>query len=266
MTKQINSLQNPVFKKVLRYQSSNKRIKDKVICVEGVREIKKALSSGLQTKEIFYCPELLSKLANDVLQKIESEKIPSYEVSSQLFKKLAVREQTDGLYVVFNRKERTINDLSPPKYGSYVILDQIEKPGNIGAILRTADATKVSGVLLISKTDLYNPNTIRSSLGAVFTVPVVSCTLDESLDFCEKNNLTTISATQTKESSSYHKINFKQAFALIMGSEDQGISNFWQKNSQKKVMIPMLGITDSLNVSVAAGVLLYEALRQRFTC
>ena len=267
MTKIITSPKNSDIRKLLAYKSSRKRIKDNIFYVEGEREITKAIHNGYVAKEVYFCSELFSEKTKKLLSHNKLNSVPHVKVSSQVFEQIAMREKTDGLYVLFKRKNCNLQQVKLSKhYNLIIIIDQIEKPGNIGAILRTADATHATAVFITSNTDIYHPNIIRSSLGCLFTVPTFSCTPKESFDFCQKNNIRTLASTISDQATPYHQQDFRQSLALVVGNEAVGISGFWNTRAKQHIMIPMLGQVDSLNVSVATGILLYEIVRQRLSC
>lgn len=229
--------------------------------VEGKRELMIALQSGYELEKIFIVPLLF-----DIAQ-ISSELIPaaeSFEVDKNLYQHMAYRASTEGIMGIFRQKNHSINELTLKRENALVIvLESIEKPGNLGAIFRTADAAKVDAVCLANSTvDLYNPNSIRSSLGCCLSVPCIEGSNQEVLDWLEASHINTYAAT-LQNSNVYHKEDYRKASAFIMGSEANGLSAFWRTHTKTAVTIPMLGLIDSMNVSVATAVLTFEALRQR---
>lgn len=229
--------------------------------VEGKRELMIALQSGYELEKIFIVPLLF-----DIAQ-ISSELIPaaeSFEVDKNLYQHMAYRASTEGIMGIFRQKNHSINELTLKRENALVIvLESIEKPGNLGAIFRTADAAKVDAVCLAHSTvDLYNPNSIRSSLGCCLSVPCIEGSNQEVLDWLEASHINTYAAT-LQNSNVYHKEDYRKASAFIMGSEANGLSAFWRTHTKTAVTIPMLGLIDSMNVSVATAVLTFEALRQR---
>ncbi|MDA0379727.1 MAG: RNA methyltransferase [Bacteroidetes bacterium] len=229
--------------------------------VEGKRELMIALQSGYELEKIFIVPLLF-----DIAQ-ISSELIPaaeSFEVDKNLYQHMAYRASTEGIMGIFRQKNHSIKELTLKRENTLVIvLESIEKPGNLGAIFRTADAAKVDVVCLANSTvDLYNPNSIRSSLGCCLSVPCIEGSNQEVLDWLEASHINTYAAT-LQNSNIYHKEDYRKASAFIMGSEANGLSAFWRTHTKTAVTIPMLGLIDSMNVSVATAVLTFEALRQR---
>lgn len=258
----ITSSQNPRVKDVIRLHKPSFRKEKGLVIVEGLREISMALASGFEIEHVMVCPGLFeSEGQNDLSAIISGHRC--YEVTQQLFAKMAYREHSDGLLAVMFAKTTQLNDLHVSSNPLIIVLEAVEKPGNLGAILRTADATNVDAVIVCDPlTDIYNPNVIRSSIGCVFSKQVSACTSEEALIWLRRHNISTFAASLTANQQHY-LCNFTGPLAFILGSEANGLSDFWLKNSSSQVKIPMLGKTDSLNVSISAAVLLYEAIRQR---
>jgi RNA methyltransferase, TrmH family len=186
-----------------------------------------------------------------------------FELSQDAFAKVAYRESTGGIVCIMRQQGIGLDRLNPGHNPLLLLLESVEKPGNLGAMLRTADAAGIDGVIVCDPlTDIYNPNLIRSSLGCVFTVPVSVCSSQEALDFLKKRDITVYAAVLQTENSCYDA-DFSGPTAFAMGSEANGLTEFWRRNSVAEIKIPMLGKTDSLNVSTAAAVLLFESVRQR---
>ena len=185
-------------------------------------------------------------------------------VSKEVYAKVAYREGTEGVIAEVRWKERALADLLPKEHAPLImVLESVEKPGNLGAVLRSADAAGADGVILCNPlTDLYNPNLIRASIGAVFTVPVVACTSDEAIAWLKENNIRILTA-QLQDSAPYYDVDMTGGTALVMGTEATGLTDAWRQAADAHILIPMLGRLDSLNVSVSAAILLYEAVRQR---
>ena len=185
-------------------------------------------------------------------------------VSKEVYAKVAYREGTEGVIAEVRWKERALADLLPKGHAPLImVLESVEKPGNLGAVLRSADAAGADGVILCNPlTDLYNPNLIRASIGAVFTVPVVACTSDEAIAWLKENNIRILTA-QLQDSAPYYDVDMTCGTALVMGTEATGLTDAWRQAADAHILIPMLGRLDSLNVSVSAAILLYEAVRQR---
>ncbi|MFD1095481.1 TrmH family RNA methyltransferase [Salegentibacter chungangensis] len=265
MYRQITSPQNTAVKRLLQLQEkSRNRRKEGVFPVEGIREIGLALKGGFELSEIYFCEELFS---SEDLEKLIEELKNSPQItslSSEVYQKLAYRGSTEGIIGVFKNRERALDDLKFDKKNPLLLVTEApEKPGNIGAILRTADAAAVDAVLIANpKTDLFNPNIIRSSVGCVFTNKIATATTSEIISFLKRQNIQ-IYAAALQASEAYHKIDFSGASAIVVGTEATGLSNEWLENSTHNIIIPMSGEIDSMNVSVAAGILIFEAKRQR---
>lgn len=259
----ITSLQNPRVKQVIQLQKASERKAQNVFIIEGQREIFLALQAGYTLTTLFFCDEL--KLDWDVKYPLDivSIKTELIYISKEVFEKIAYRENTTGLVAIAATKKQLLQDLLLPENPLIVVLENIEKPGNIGAILRTADAANIDAVLLCNnQTDLYNPNTIRSSVGCLFTNQIVTCSNEDALAFLKEKNIT-IYTTYLETAQQYHQTNFTQSSAIIMGSEANGVSSFWVEHANAAIKIPMNGKIDSINVSTAAAIIIFEAKRQR---
>jgi TrmH family RNA methyltransferase len=185
------------------------------------------------------------------------------EISREVYQKLAYRDTTEGIIAVAKTKSHQLSDLQLPKNPLILVMESIEKPGNIGAMLRTCDAAKVDAVIIANpKTDLYNPNMVRSSVGCLFTNQIATASTEETIDFLQQNNINFYSAT-LQNSTSYHTQNFSKPTALVVGTEATGLTEPWREKATQNIIIPMQGEIDSMNVSVAAAILLFEAKRQR---
>ena len=187
-----------------------------------------------------------------------------FHLSKELYAKVAYREGTEGVIAEVRWKERSLDDLLTGKDSPLImVMERVEKPGNLGAVLRSADAAGADGVILCDPlTDLYNPNLIRASIGAIFTVPVVACTSAEAIAWLKANNIRILTA-QLQDSAPYYDVDMTCGTALVMGTEATGLTDAWRQAADAHILIPMLGRLDSLNVSVSAAILLYEAVRQR---
>ncbi len=258
--KQILSLQNPYIKSLFQLQEKAKTRKNLgLFIIEGKREIELALKGNYEIDTVLFCKEY-NHFESDIL-KINSKN--HIEISKEIYKKLAYRDSTEGIIAVANIKNTLLSNLKLPKNPLILVLEAIEKPGNIGAILRTADAANADAVLIAdAKTDLYNPNIIRSSVGCVFTNQIAVATSQEIITFLKDNNINFYSAT-LQNSNPYHKINYTTPTALVLGTEATGLTSIWREQSTQNIIIPMQGQIDSMNVSVAAAILLFEAKRQR---
>jgi TrmH family RNA methyltransferase len=264
----ITSLHNPRIKEVLRLQEkSAERRRQGLTLVEGARELANARQAGWAVATLFVCeelagPELVQQLAEPArLVPRPYEYLP---VSAAVFAKLAVRERSDGVLAVLHTPRRTLADLDLPTNPLVIVLEAVEKPGNLGAILRTADAAPAHAVLVgDARTDLYNPNVIRASLGGIFTVPTVAAPMPEVLAFLKEKGIRTFAAALADDAKSYTATSFTGPTALVLGTEADGLTPATRAACDETVIIPMRGVLDSLNVSVAAAVLTFEAVRQR---
>lgn len=260
----ITSTQNPKIRLLLTLQqkSSERRARD-LFVVEGVREVAHCLAAGMAIETLFYCPALMAD--NDETHAILDD-IPAFrrfQVTTEVYAKIAYRNGTEGVVAEVKPRKQTLGDLSLGKSPLIVVLESVEKPGNLGAVLRSADAAQVDAVIICDPlTDLYNPNLIRSSLGAVFTVPCVACTSEECISFLKEKGVRILTA-QLQDSHLYYDTDMTTAIALVMGKESSGLSDQWRRAADAHIRIPMMGRLDSLNVSVSTAILLFEAVRQR---
>lgn len=262
MHKQISSVQNSIIKSlVVLIDKSKARKQSGTFVIEGRRELFLAMQGGYQIQQVFYYKDLLPQ-GFDVTQFNANSYV---EVSKEVYEKIAYRATTEGVLAVVNSKSMDLGNLNFNTENPLIMVAEApEKPGNIGAILRTADAANVDAVFIANpKTDMYNPNIIRSSVGCLFTTQIATGTTDEILTYLTENNITTYAAALKDDSEYYHEQDFTKPTALVVGTEAVGLSDKWLNNATKKIIIPMLGKIDSMNVSVAAGILMYEAKRQR---
>ena len=257
----LTSLQNFKVKLLVKLREKKKFRKDEqLFIVEGFREIDRALKGGFCLEELFFCKDVLSEEADQLLR---GNTPKSVEVSSEVFKKIAMREASDGLLATFKIPNKSLDSIQVKEDTIIVALDGVEKPGNLGAILRSCDAVGVSAIVLLnSKVDPYNPNVVRASLGALFSVPIFDLENEMFKSFCTNRNIKTVAASPF--ASKFHsQENLRGPLSVIMGSEAFGLSKFWESSSDSLVKIPMNGLCDSLNVSVATAVIIYESLRQQ---
>jgi TrmH family RNA methyltransferase len=258
----ISSLQNPKIKDIVRLSKHKERREQQLFVIEGARELSLALSGGYTINAVFVCPSIFaSSDYPDVLAQLpESIK---YEVSENVFQKIAYRESSDGLIALAVPKKHALADLKLSENPFVIVLEAVEKPGNLGAILRTADAAAIDAVVVCEPlADLYNPNVVRSSVGCLFTVQTVVCSSEEALNWLKINHIRSFAA-ELKALNWYHETDFVQASAIIMGTEADGLTPFWLEHADERIKIPMRGQIDSLNVSVSTAVLTFEAMRQR---
>lgn len=269
----ITSLQNEKIKNIMNLSEKSKlRKRTGLFVVEGYREVMHCLQAGYKAHSIYFNTALFDEksqleIAGKIEQLPQNDDVRFYSLSKEVYAKVAYREGTEGLIAVINEKPLTLEQIKLPTEHNPLVLvvESVEKPGNLGALLRTADACGLDAVLVCDPlTDLYNPNLIRSSLGGIFTKQVVACTNEEAYQWLKKHNITIFTA-QLQDSEWYYDTDFIQPSAIVMGNEAAGLTDFWRKVSNAKIKIPMLGQLDSLNVSVSAAILCYEAVRQRNT-
>ena len=255
--KRITSVQNPRVKAVVALQQkSAERRRTGLFVVEGRREVEHCIAVGMEVVELFVCEEMEGW--ND-----EKVAVSPTMVTKSVYEKLAYRGGTEGVVAVVRSKERRLEELELGENPLIVVVERVEKPGNLGAILRSADAAGADAVLVCDAlTDLYNPNLIRSSIGAVFTVPCVVCESEECIRFLKEHGIQILTA-QLQDSRLYYDTDMKRGTAIVMGTESTGLTEVWRQAADAHIRIPMLGRLDSLNVSVSAAVLLFEAVRQR---
>jgi TrmH family RNA methyltransferase len=241
-------------------EKPRERRKQQLFIIEGKKEIALAVEAGYKIGNIFFCDEITS-LA-EIPEQLQEDKL-IIPVSKDVFDKIAVRESTGGVIAVAEQKAHLLSQIKLRKNPLVLILESVEKPGNLGAILRTADAAAVDAVVICDpQTDFYNPNVIRSSVGCVFTNQLAAVTTEEAISWLKKNHLR-IFCTSLQASKPYHQIDFAQPCAIVMGTEATGLSEAWTKNSDSNIIIPMQGKIDSMNVSNATAVVVFEAMRQR---
>lgn len=256
----IDSPQNPSIKHLLQLRvKSRTRKREGLFTIEGSREVELALKGGYELVEIFFCPEICP-----VENLLSFKNIPKTAVSQKVYAKVAYRDSTQGIIAVAKTKDLSLENITLDSENPLVLVaESPEKPGNLGALLRTADAAKVDAVLVAGpKTDLYNPNIVRSSVGGLFTNQMAVGDSLEIIQFLKEKNIAIFSAI-LQESKPYTEIDFRQASAIVVGPESTGLSDIWRKESTRNIHIPMSGEIDSMNVSVAAGILVFEAKRQR---
>ena len=255
----ITSAQNPKIKNLLLLQEKSRARREQgLFVVEGRRELEHCLEAGYNVRTLFVCQEIFG---SDTTPSAAEAQI--IEIPEALYRKVAYRESTEGIIAEVEYKERTLSDLNLPENPLIMVLEAVEKPGNLGAVLRSADAAGADAVLICDPlTDLYNPNLIRASIGAVFTVPTVACSSEEAIAFLHARGIQILTA-QLQDSSLYYDVDMRRGTALVMGTESTGLTDQWRRAASAHIRIPMLGRLDSLNVSVSAAILLFEAVRQR---
>jgi TrmH family RNA methyltransferase len=264
MFKQISSIHNSFVKELFQLKEKSRvRKKTERFLIEGKREIILAISGDYEVESLLFDNQIITYEEIEIL--VASQSTECIEVSSEVYQKLAYRSSTEGVIAVAKSKELSFDKIHFKSSSPLVLVAEApEKPGNIGALLRTADAANIDAVIIANpKTDLYNPNIIRSSVGCVFTNQVATGTTTEIIKFLQSKNIQIYCAALLETSENYTKQNFKDPTALVVGTEATGLSDEWLHNSTKNIIIPMQGVIDSMNVSVSAGILIYEAKRQR---
>ncbi len=259
----ITSLQNTAIKNVVKlYKNSRERRDQQLFVIEGARELSLALQSNYNIKSVYICRDMFSKTKYpDVLTSLPENII--FDISSAVFEKIAYRENTDGIVALAEPKQHGLGNIKLSEQPFIIILESVEKPGNLGAVLRTADAAAVDAVIICdNQTDLYNPNIIRSGVGGLFTLQTAICSSEEALEWLKVNNIN-IYAAELNGAVQYHKIDYTLPSSIVMGTEADGLTDFWINNAKERIKIPMRGKIDSLNVSVSTAVITFEAMRQR---
>ncbi len=263
ITKRIESPQNPHIKKISQLQEkSRSRKKEGIFVIEGIQEVELALSNNYNILEVLICEEITA--FDQLPSSINELSVRFTSINKAVYEKVAYRTSTEGIIAIAESKEHHLTSLGLTSTQPLVLVAEApEKPGNIGALLRTADAANVDAVIIANpKTDLYNPNIIRSSVGCLFTTNIATGTTEEIITFLKEKNINIYSAI-LQEALPYQTQDYTSASAIIVGTEHDGLSEAWRNASKQNIIIPMSGAVDSLNVSVAAGILIFEAKRQR---
>ena len=270
----ITSAQNPKIKHLLLLQEKSKARREQgLFVVEGRRELEHCLEAGFRVRTVFVCPEMIGRDFSASLEMTSSchseeaegrrENLLVVEIPEALYRKVAYREGTEGVLAEVEVRERHLEDLALSEHPLVMVLESVEKPGNLGAVLRSADAARADAVIVCDPlTDLWNPNLIRASIGAAFTVPTVCASSTETIDWLKSRGIRIFTA-QLQDSSWYYDTDMTGGTALVMGTESTGLTDVWRRAADAHIRIPMLGRLDSLNVSVSAAILLFEAVRQR---
>lgn len=263
----ISSLQNPRVKQLVKLRDRRDRDERGVFLIEGYREILRALDKGIRPTEFYFAPEwFLGENEPALIRRAEAAGAQAFELTKDAFAKAAYRERPDGLLAVAPQWKRQLSDLKPRAEGKapfYLVAEAIEKPGNLGTILRAADAAGCDGVIVCDPvTDIFNPNVVRASTGVLFSVPCVVETGDAVLAWLKREGIRAVATTPAAEAL-YTATDLTGPLAIIMGSEQYGLTDFWLKGADGTVRIPMAGQADSLNVAMAALITLFEAVRQR---
>lgn len=258
----ITSLQNPAIKNIVKLSKSKAREEQQLFVIEGARELSLALQTGYPIESVYVCRELFSTTKYPgVLDTLPETAV--FDISPAVFAKVAYRENSDGIVALATPKSHRLSDITLSENPFLILLEAVEKPGNLGAVLRTADAAAVDAVIICDpQTDLYNPNVIRSGVGGLFTVPTAVCTSEEALAWLQQQRIR-IYAAELQASDFYQDIDYRQPSAIVMGTEADGLTRFWLEHATRRIKIPMRGRIDSLNVSVSTAVITFEAMRQR---
>lgn len=260
----ISSLQNARIKDIVKLRQRSHRDASSMMIIEGLKEIRMALRNNHKISELFVCKDLIENDSdNELIQLCQSTGTEIFECTMPVFQKIAYRDNPQGLLAIAPSISRSLNSFQPPPNALIIIAESIEKPGNLGTILRSADATGVNAVIVCDRcTDINNPNVIRASIGTIFSIPVIEASSSETLAWLKENHIQSIAATPNAKSL-YTDLNMTTATAIIVGAEQPGLSEMWIQNTDHQVVIPMTGQADSLNVASATTIILYEALRQR---
>jgi len=263
MQKIITSLQNPAVKNVmLLIEKPRARREQNRIMIEGLREVRLAIAGGFAITDLFCSAELLAEDDLALLLQDVGGMEPT-RVSREVFNRMAYREDSGGVIALAEPKKPELGDLSSGGSPLFLVLESVEKPGNLGALLRTADAAGLDGVIICDpQTDIYNPNAIRSSIGCIFTMSVVTTTSGDAIAWLKGKGIS-VFGTALTASRFYHQADFTGPSAIVMGSEANGLSETWLKAADELILIPMRGKVDSMNVSASAAVVIFEAMRQR---
>ena len=256
----ITSAQNPKVKRLLELQQkSQERRKSGLFVVEGRREIERCINNGYVVDTLFWCPEIFGE------EEPHADGARIFQVSPDIYNKVAYRGGTEGIIAEVVARQLTLEDIKLQDRALVVVMESVEKPGNVGAVLRSADAANADAVIVCDPlTDLYNPNLIRASVGAFFSVSCVACTSEQCISWLKAKGVQILTA-QLQDSCYYYEADMARSTAIVMGTEATGLTDKWREAADSHIRIPMLGCGDSLNVSVSAAILMFEAVRQRIT-
>ena len=260
----ITSAQNPAVKHLVKLRDRRTREKEQLTLLEGYRELTRAGEYGMELVECYFSPEhFLGSNEYPLLESIAAKGVKVTRLAPYLLEKVTYRERPEGLLAVAKMKKHELEDLPEYENMLYLVAETIEKPGNLGSMLRSADAVNATGVIICERgTDIYNPNVIRASTGAIFSVPLAECDNESARAWLKKHNIRTLAATPHTDNC-YTDVDLTCGVAIVVGAEQTGLTDFWMQGADLPVVIPMLGKIDSLNVATATTILLYEAVRQR---
>ena len=261
---EITSAQNPSLKHLVKLRDRRTREKEQLTLLEGYRELTRSIEYGMELTEVYFSPEhFLGSNEYPLLESIAARGIKVVRLAPHLLEKVTYRERPEGLLAVAKMRQHELEDLPEYENMLYLVAETIEKPGNLGSMLRSADASGTDALIVCERmTDLYNPNVIRASTGAIFSVPTAVCDNGAALKYLRDRNVKILAATPHTDFK-YTDVDLTQPVAIVVGAEQTGLTDFWMEQADLKVNIPMLGEIDSLNVASAATILLYEAARQR---
>lgn len=267
MPTHLTSLHNPHIKDVLKLEKRSERAQRRLTVVEGAREVSRALAAGVTPVQAFVCPERVDQAAMHGvlahLTRLDAERrCHLFTVTPEIFSRLAVREESGGIVLVIPFLDTHLAHLPMRNTPFLTVIDRPEKPGNLGAILRTADAAGVDGVIVSGGVDIHNPNVVRASLGTIFTVPIAEATADAAIAWLQQHGVQLV-ATTPDAVTPYTGVDLTGPVAIVMGNEAEGLSAQWLAAAELRVVIPMFGQADSLNLATATALLLYEVVRQR---
>lgn len=263
-SERIESKQNPKVKTLVKLRESKHRRSLNQFLIEGYRELDRALQTQTPIHEVYYCSDFFrGSEYHDLLARAQQQGASLYSMTTEAFAKACYREGPDGLIAIAPTQSTRLCDITLSEVPLLVLAEGLEKPGNLGALLRSIDSAQADALICCdTEIDRYNPNAIRASQGAFFSVPTCQESAEDVLQFCREKGIQIIATTPHTETI-YWDADFKQATLILMGSEKDGLSDFWLQNCDQKIKIPQKGISDSLNISAAATLVVYEALRQR---
>ena len=260
----VSSLQNAGIKEVVKLRQRSHRDENALLIVEGYREVKRALDNRIPVLKLFYCPALYQgKNEPALVARCAAQNVGLFECSEPVFRKIAYRDRPEGLLALCPQIRRTLADLTLPANPFVVVAEHIEKPGNLGTMLRTADAAGADALVVCDRcTDVNKPNVVRASIGTLFTVPIAEASTEETIAWLRQHGIRSLAASP-HAAKNYTEADMTRPIAVVVGAEQFGLSDAWMAQADERVRIPMLGQADSLNVAAAATILLYEVVRQR---
>ncbi len=263
-TQIITSTSNPRVKQIIKLRKRSYRDRVGLMIIEGCTELERAIKNSHQLTELFFCPELFTgEFEQKILSQCQQNDISLIECPAPVFQKISYRERPNGLLALAPQIQTSLDQLPVKEKMLIVVAEAIEKPGNLGTILRSADASGADAVIICDRcTDINNPNVIRASIGTIFTIPVIETESLEAITWLKDNNIQILAATP-QATQLHTNTDMSGSIAIAVGAEKPGLSDTWFNAADLKVKIPMLGQADSLNVAASTTILLYEALRQR---